>query len=129
MSEGFRSEYPDEIERPKGILSREDVHAVIGIHMQNHSAPSAKPPRELSDPQGVYLCEVTVPGEKPGETIEYTYQRKGKFGNNQAAITTVSVTYYDADGMPNAAKNLANYDEDTGEWSQSLRVLPKERKF
>ncbi len=83
----------------------------LGKHVEHFSVQ-----RELSDADGVYLLEVTIPGEKEGEVAEYTYQRKGSFGANQSTTTTISVAHYDATGMPVGGKTLANFDEKTGLW-------------
>ncbi|HBM45532.1 MAG: hypothetical protein UT05_C0010G0036 [Parcubacteria group bacterium GW2011_GWF2_38_76] len=82
------------------IPSKEEVLGVIGKYIEG----DIKPSRELSDENGVYLIEVTIPDQDPanmGGTVEYLYIRKGEYGNNIASLTTeVHVVYYDTDGIP-----------------------------
>ena len=92
------------------MLTNEQVLEAIGQHVEGYVIE-----RELSDPEGVYLLEARVAGEKPGEVTEYRYQRKGEFGRNQNAQTTIQVAYYEND-IPVGGKTVANYDEKTGTW-------------
>lgn len=101
---------PNEIETTEKILTRDEIIAAIGLYVENFSLQ-----RELSDKDDIYLLEVTIPGENPGETIEYTYQRKGTFGPNSTTTTNISVAYYE-NGEPVGGKVFANYNEETGEW-------------
>ncbi len=74
--------------------------------------------RELSDNNGLYLLEVKVESEKPGEFTEYQYIRKGIFPNrNQALETTVYATYYQ-DGIPISGHNVAHFDPETEGWQE-----------
>jgi len=108
MSESFS--YPDEVERTERPLTREEVLTALSRHAETFTVQ-----RELSDANGIYLLEVTLPGEKPGEVSEYRYQRKGVFGPNQTTTTHIAVAYYEGE-MPVGGKTLANYDEKTGLW-------------
>lgn len=55
--------------------------------------------RRCEDELGLYLLEITVPGDLDGETIEYAYMREGRYKEGQSSSTEIHVTYYD-DGMP-----------------------------
>lgn len=119
MSESH-SEYADE--NPERILTQKEIMAAINTHATNHT-----PVRELSDDKGIYLLEVKVEGEKPGDFIEYTYQRKGVFersntsapiGHNVSPVTVIRATYYE-DHMPYAGGAVSQYNEETGEWIEA----------
>ena len=74
--------------------------------------------RELSDEQGLYLLEVKIEGENPGETIQYEYMRKGRFPDgNQSSGTVIHKVYYE-NGIPIGGHDVANYDSETGEWKR-----------
>jgi len=92
------------------VLTKEQVLEAIGQHVEGYVIE-----RELSDPEGVYLLEARVAGEKPGEVTEYRYQRKGEFGRNQSLQTAIHVAYYEND-IPVGGTTIANYDEKTGTW-------------
>ena len=112
MNEGFRLFDPDRQESPEGILTREKIIEAINRHVEKYSIT-----RELPDENGmIYLFEVTVPGENPGEVTEYTYQRKSAFGKNETSETNISVAHY-LDGFPVIGFVLENYDEDQARWT------------
>lgn len=74
--------------------------------------------RELSDEQGLYLLEVEVKGEKPGETIQFEYMRKGRYPNkNEASESAIHAVYYQ-DGQPISGAKIAVYNYETGEWEK-----------
>ena len=87
----------------------------MGIILQH--APKCTVARELSDDAGIYLVEATIPGENPGEVTEYRFERKGMYGANQFSKTSITVVYYDTDGVPEGGKTLADYDEATSGWN------------
>lgn len=93
------------------IPTREQI---MGILLQH--APHCTVARELSDHDGIYLIEATIPGENPGEITEYRFERKGVYGQNQFSATSITIVYYDADGVPEGGKTVASYDEKTGIW-------------
>lgn len=79
-------------------------------------AEGGKPERELSDGLGLYLVEVSVPGDKSGEVKLYEYKRKGEFPNNNAAAETViNVVYFEND-MPVGGDSVAQFNYGTNEW-------------
>ena len=94
------------------VLTKEQVLEAIGQHVEGYVIE-----RELSDAEGVHLLEARVAGEKPGEVTEYRYQRKGEFGRNQSAQTTIQVAYYEND-IPVGGKTVANYNEAIGTWEK-----------
>ena len=97
-------------ESSEHILSRSEVITALERHVKNYTIE-----RELSDDKGLYLIEATIAGEKPGETTEYRYQRKGRLGKMNQLETTIAVVYYE-DGIPTGGNDLATYDEGTGLW-------------
>lgn len=70
--------------------------------------------RSREDEEGLYLLEVSMQGKNPGETIEYSYARKGSFPETKSTTTTISLTYFDADGMPEGGKTVADFVD--GKW-------------
>jgi hypothetical protein len=95
----------------ESIPTKEEVLLEIAKHCEN---PTIK--RELSDEKGVYLLEAEVPGEKPGETTEYIYQRKGEFSNGSKAEETIINVAYFEDGIPVGGQSVAEYDPKTKAW-------------
>lgn len=70
--------------------------------------------RVQEDEQGLYLWEVEIPGENPGETIEYSY-RRGTLGKGSGGkVSTINVTYFDADGIPEGGRQVADCID--GKW-------------
>ena len=96
------------------ILSKEDVMEAISRYAENATLV-----RELSDEQGLYLLDVKIEGEKPGETTQYEYMRKGRFLNqNQASETAIHKVYYE-DEMPVGGEKVAVYKSESGEWEEA----------
>jgi hypothetical protein len=102
----------NQIERgPERILNKEEVLEAISRFVENATLV-----RELSDEHGLYLLEVKIPGENPGETTQYEYMRKGRFPNhNEASETAIHVVYYDGD-MPVGGDKVAVYKPETNKW-------------
>ena len=70
--------------------------------------------RRREDEKGIYLLEITVPGELEGEVIEYAYIRKGKYKECEtSAIGEINVTYY-KDNFPISGTSAARYID--GAW-------------
>ena len=81
-------------------------------------AKNARIERELSDERGLYLLEAVIEGKEPGETIEYTYQRKGESpGHNGVLDTAIHITYY-SDGMPISGTKVAIFEN--GKWREII---------
>ncbi|MES2023591.1 MAG: hypothetical protein V4439_02820 [Patescibacteria group bacterium] len=85
------------------------------MEVMSRIAENATFVRELSDNQGLYLLEVKIDGKEPGETIEYQYMRKGRFGKNQSSDTSVSATYYQ-DEIPISGEMIVVYNPETNQW-------------
>ncbi len=99
------------------ILSKEEVLEVI-LRCLKGAEVVSEFTREKTDGDGLYLYEVRVNGENPGEYAEYLYLRKGiYFDMNATSKTNISVVYYE-DGIPVGGKNLEEYNEQTGEWTK-----------
>lgn len=101
--------------------TREDIAIVARIrsYIEKHGEDYTVR-RELKAAGETYLLELEIEGEKPGETIEYSYQRKGSFpkadGSYHAALATrIDVTVFE-DGMPVAGKSVALFNEEKQEW-------------
>ena len=77
------------------------------------SGPKYKETRLLKDEKGVYLWDVEVEGEKPGETTEYSYQREGNFKEGSANMSTIQATFYE-NGVPVGGKTVADFVD--GKW-------------
>ncbi len=69
--------------------------------------------RKREDANGLYLLEVTVPGESEGETTEYAYRRKGNFKECQRLETGIDKMEY-FDGIPAGGTSVAEYID--GKW-------------
>ncbi len=84
----------------------------------SHLPEKATLVRELSDEQGLYLLEVEVKGEKPGETIQFEYMRKGRYPNkNEASESAIHAVYYE-NGTPVSGAKIAVYNYETGGWEK-----------
>lgn len=70
--------------------------------------------RKKEDERGLYLWDIkmTDPNER-GETVEYSYMRKGKYKEGNAALTAIHVTIFDTDGMPVGGESVTQYLGDT----------------
>ena len=96
---------------PEPVLSKEEVLEYI-----ERFAEKGTVVRELSDEIGLYLLEVHVVGEKPGEITEYEYTRKGRVQNGSIApSTSISVAYYE-EGIPVGGSGFADYDSEKKDW-------------
>lgn len=62
--------------------------------------------RKREDEKGVYLLEITVPGDSEDEIIEYAYMRKGQYPEGESSATEIHVTYYDG-GRPISGTSAA----------------------
>jgi hypothetical protein len=95
---------------PEKILTSEEV-----LHALSRYAEGFTVGRELSDEKGVYLREVTVPGEKEGNFTEYQYKRKVGHGTNRSTITSINAIYYQ-NGIPLSGDTVSVFNEETGQW-------------
>ena len=107
MNEGVPNSFESEAER---IPTSEEVYSALGELTEKECTET----RRLEDEKGVYLLEVTVPGDAEGEVIEYSYMRKGVHSKNlQSLESSIHVTYY-KDGMPISGTSAARFVE--GSW-------------
>lgn len=77
--------------------------------------------RTLEDEKGVYLHEAVVIDDK-GDASLYSYRRSGNYQETKAAVTVVDVAYFEgavASGMCVGGDTLSNYDEATGQWTDT----------
>lgn len=95
-----------------GIFSRERI-----IEELARFAEGATFLRELSDADGLYLFEMTIPGKKEGETVVFTYQRKGTFPNSvSSSASTINRSDVDATGGVDWSETIAELNPATNEW-------------
>lgn len=99
----------------KGIeatLSEVEILSAMSVY-----AEGGKRVRALEEGGEIYLLELLVEGPVEGETAEYTYRRKGNFGNNKyrSPDTLIEVVHY-KDGDFDTGDTLANFDPNTKEW-------------
>ncbi|MBP9697964.1 MAG: hypothetical protein KBD65_02130 [Candidatus Moranbacteria bacterium] len=77
--------------------------------------------RTLEDKDGVYLYE-TVVIDEAGDAALYSYRRAGNYSELRAANTVIDITYFEGSvesGMPVGGHTLSNYDEASGEWTDT----------
>jgi hypothetical protein len=91
------------------IPTAEEVHSIF----KKLTEKEYKEARKLEDEKGLYLFEITVPGDSDNIVVEYAYMRKGKHKEGASLATEVHVTYYD-DGMPVSGTSAARCID--GEW-------------
>lgn len=96
---------------PEHFPTKEEILLEISKYCEN---PTIK--RELSDEKGLYLLETEILGDKPGETTEYIYQRRGEFSNGSKAAETVINLVYLEGGIPTGGHSVAKYDSETKTW-------------
>jgi len=96
---------------PERIPTKEKVMEAI-----SRLTETSEVVRELSDEQGLYLLEAKVPGDEPGEFVQYEYIRKGRYPDgNESSATAIHIVYYEGEA-PVGGHNVADYDQETGEW-------------
>lgn len=95
---------------PERVLSKEEVMKELLVYAENGEIV-----KELSDEKGLYMLYIEIKGEKPGETIQYEYDRKGVYPNNRLLKTSIELVYY-RDGMPIGGETVTVYDPDTNQW-------------
>lgn len=106
---------PEKEPRP---LSLEEIKAKIE-KLCNQENPEVI--RTLEDEQGIYLHEVITVDDK-GDASLYSYRRSGNYQETKTATTVIDVTYFVGsveDGMCVGGDTLSNYDEHSGEWTDT----------
>jgi len=69
--------------------------------------------RKLEDEQGLYLYEVKIPGDLPGEEIGYEYMKKGQYEEGASLSTEIHIVYYE-NGNAVGGTSAARYVD--GKW-------------
>ena len=69
--------------------------------------------RKREDEKGLYLLEVTTPGESEDEVVEYAYMRKGRYPEGESSTNEIHVTYYQND-IPISGTSVARCID--GQW-------------
>ena len=77
--------------------------------------------RKLEDENGIYLWEVTVPGEDEGQVMEYTYDR-----NNNGALPKINLVQYE-NGMPTGGESMMTFID--SEWVMDNDRPASRKKF
>jgi hypothetical protein len=95
--------------KPEHIPTLEEVHSVF----KELTNQEYKEVRKCEDEKGLYLLEITVPGDSPDEVTEYTYMRQGHYPEGQSATTEIHVVYY-KNNIPISGTSAARYVE--GNW-------------
>ena len=96
-------------EKTEHIPTEEEVR---GVFQELIAGPYTES-RKLEDEKGLYLLDVTVPGQEDGEIIEYSYMRAGRYPEGQASNTRIDKTIYQ-DEMPVGGEGVAELID--GEW-------------
>jgi len=68
--------------------------------------------RKIEDEKGLYLFDITIPGEIEGEIIEYSY-RRGQFEANKHLVDAIQITYYE-NGVPISGTTVSEIVD--GKW-------------
>ena len=97
-------------ERTESIPTPEEVRSVFE---QLTEMKEFKEVRKREDEKGLYLWDITIPGEG-GET-EYSYMRQGRYPEGQASATAIHVTFFDKEGFPVGGYSVAKFID--GEWN------------
>jgi hypothetical protein len=113
------------IERsPEMIPTRTEIMDVIHHFAEHFTLISEK-----SDERGTYFLEVKVEGSEPGEYVQYEYTRKGRFPDGHMSTSTVIQRVFYTDDIPQpGSDNLADYDNETGEWKEFNKLVRARHK-
>jgi hypothetical protein len=107
---GITEKGETEEQAPERIPTLEEVFSIIKSLTEKETTEV----RRLEDEDGVYLLEVTVPGDTENEVEEFGYMRKGNWGSKgKTTMTEIHLTYY-TDGFPVGGKEVARFIND--EW-------------
>lgn len=105
-------------EKEPHILSLEEIKLKIE-KLSGQENPEVI--RTLEDEKGVYLHEV-VTVDDSGDASIFSYRRSGNYQETKTANTHVDVAYFVGaveDGMCVGGDILSNYDENSGEWTDT----------
>lgn len=69
--------------------------------------------RKYEDEQGLYLYEIKIQGDLPGEETGYEYMREGRYGEGSSLSTEIHIVYYEK-GIPVGGTSAARYID--GKW-------------
>jgi hypothetical protein len=97
---------------PEKVLTLEGV-----LHAIDRFGEKTTLVRELHDEKGPYRIEVETAGKVPGETVHYEYMRKGTFPGIHSSAKTVLCAEYYTNGILTSAVTVADYHEESGEWT------------
>jgi hypothetical protein len=95
---------------PERIHTKEEILSLIKRWCENLDTVQTK-----EDDEGIYELRMNGPEIAPGEFNQYIYSRKGTFGKDQAAKTTIEVVYY-LDDQPVGGDSLVNYNPLSDTW-------------
>jgi len=86
------------------VHTRDEIMAVLNQQLEGKDYGVG---RELSDEQGLYLLEIVIPTEDG--SVEYSYMRKRRYPQGQAAISAIHVAFYDKEGSPVGGSSIARW--------------------
>ena len=103
---------------PEKIPPKKDVLEIISVIERG-----CVETRSEFDEKGLYYLEMRSPEIKPGQFYEYTYTRKGKFPGHISSTSTVIHKVFCKDGeyMPAEDSNVADFNDETGEWTINVK--------
>lgn len=109
----IREKIPENIESvAERIPSPEEV---LGLFRRLVGSEEFKEVRRIFDDRGLFLFEIKIPGEKPGEHTEYIYRREGSRQDGTSGPTAVHVVFFKND-EPVSGTAVAKQNGKTGEW-------------
>jgi hypothetical protein len=109
------------LEKEPHIPSLEEIRHQIKKFVEKSGQKNLHEERIFAEGKDVYLYELATTDES-GDAYLYLYKRKGEHAHSSAAVTVVEVAYYVGkleDGMCIGGDTLSNYDENSGEWTDT----------
>lgn len=114
----FENPIPSQEEKEPHILTLEKIKTKIEKLSGQENSEAI---RTLEDEKGIYLHEVVTIDDK-GDASLFSYRRSGDYQETKVANTLVDVTYFIGSveyGMCVGGDTLSNYDENSGEWTDT----------
>ena len=93
---------------PEHIPTPEEVYGVIR-QLTNKETTEA---RKVEDEKGLFILDVTVPGEKEGELIEYGYKRTRTDNKGRTIPSEIHISHYSGEDWMGGT-SAARYEEGT----------------
>jgi hypothetical protein len=109
MGESPRNNFEIAQESIESVPSAEQIKEVFNEFFEGKEHQDL---RKLEDEKGIYLWEVKV--QIDGGDAEYSYVRQGVYPEVQTTETTIYVTFFDKDGIPEGGHDVAKFVN--GKW-------------